>query len=304
MQKIKILNRETKQLEVEQVYGRAALEFLYGSSTVSKVLGKWLLPLIVRWPFCSWLYGLLQSTSWSARKIQPFIEKYQMDATEFLEPVDSFSSFNAFFYRKLKSQVRPIEEKEDHAIIPADGRYLFYQDISKADGFIVKGKTFSLHDLLKNDELAKSYERGSMVIARLCPTDYHRFHFPCAGTSKKPQLINGYLSSVNPLALKQNVSILTENKRFLTRLFTRNFGQILYIEVGATNVGSIHHTFISGEEFKKGEEKGYFSFGASALILLFEPNRIIFDEDLLQASSSHQEIKCLFGQPMGRKLKS
>jgi phosphatidylserine decarboxylase len=103
------------------------------------------------------------------------------------------------------------------------------------------------------------------------------------------------------MALRRNGAILTKNKRSICRLQTEAFGQILYIEVGATNVGSIHQTYTPFVHQEKGAEKGYFSFGASTVLLLFRKQSIQFDSDLLEASQQNLEIKCLMGQRMGVK---
>ena len=224
-------------------------------------------------PFFSRFYGYLQKCKWSRRKVLPFIKAYHINTSEFLDPVDSFQSFNDFFIRKVKSSARPFANGNDVAILPADARYFVFNNLSKCDGFLVKGEKFSLQELLKSSTLAHKYHQGSMVIARLCPVDYHRFHFPCNCVPEEAKLINGPLYSVNPMALKNNINILTQNKKMITQLHTKNFGTILYIDVGATYVGSIHQTFTPGEPYAKGDEKGYFSFGGSCLILLFEPFR-------------------------------
>ena len=294
----------TKEMKEESVYGKRALEFLYGESWVSRIFGRALLPFLVRYPFFSRLYGACQSFSLSSRKIKPFIERFGVDVSEFLEPVESFRSFNDFFYRKLKKEARPLVKGDGVAVIPTDGRYLFYQNISEADGFIVKGKKFCLKTLLDDEALAKRYDGGSMVIARLCPTDYHRFHFPFSGTPGESRLINGWLSSVNPIALKKDVDILTQNRRFVCPIASKNFGEVLFLEIGATNVGSVHQTYSPNEYYEKGSEKGYFAFGASALVILFEPGKIVFDSELLSHSQNHIEVKCLLGQSMGRANKS
>jgi phosphatidylserine decarboxylase len=187
-------------------------------------------------------------------------------------------------------------------IIPADGRYLFYQNMADCDGFIVKGKKFFLEKLLGSASLAQTYARGSMAIARLCPSDYHRFHFPVRCTPSAAQLINGPLFSVNPISLRQNIERLTENKRMITRLATEQEGEILFIEIGATNVGSIHQVYSAGKTYEKGEEKGFFYFGGSSIILLFEENRVRFAEDLVKNSMAHIETLCLFGQPLEQEL--
>jgi phosphatidylserine decarboxylase len=178
---------------------------------------------------------------------------------------------------------------------------LVFPNIAEADGFWVKGKKFSLEALLQDRELSKRYEQGAMVIARLCPVDYHRFHFPVECVPGPAHLINGSLYSVNPMALKRTIEILSENKRMLTKLKTKDFKEVLFIEVGATYVGSIHQTYASGATYLKGEEKGYFSFGGSCLILLFEPDTIQFDKDLIDASQRKREVRGLLGQSLGRR---
>lgn len=302
VQEIVFLDRMTKKVEVEKVYGKAFLQALYGDGFFSFCLRWCFLPWIACYSFSSRLYGWIQKTSFSKRKIKPFIKTYEMKVDEFLDPVDSFSSFNDFFIRKLKGESRPLAQGRDVAILPADARYLVYPNIEKADGFLVKGNKFSLRSFLQSEELERRYASGSMMIARLCPTDYHRFHFPCNCLPSEPVVFPGDLYSVNPLALKKNIEIFSKNKRVRTLLKTNNFGDVLFIEVGATNVGSIHQKFTPFEPYAKGDEKGYFSFGGSSLVLLFEPNVIQFDQDLLDASSEKMEVRGLMGQSMGRSL--
>lgn len=300
---ILFIDRSSHEKKIEKVYGAQALELFYGSqkSPFKRIFGSILKNMITRLPFFSWGYGVLQKNPLSKKKIIPFIKEYEVDSSEFQDPT-SFSSFNDFFIRKLKPEARPIVSGNNRAAIPADGRYFFYQDISTCDGFIVKGKKFDLAKLLQDNHIAQKYAKGSMVMARLCPVDYHRFHFPCDCLPGEPRLINGYLYSVNPVAIRKNLSIFTENKRMITKLRTETFGEILYIEIGATTVGSIYQTYTPGKQVKKGDEKGYFSFGGSSLILLFEPNTLFFDHDLIEASSMGLEIRCLMGQSMGKSL--
>lgn len=245
---------------------------------------------------------MFQKSKWSQGKVKPFIENFQVDSSEFQESPESFRSFNDFFIRKLKPECRPVANGNDVAVLPADARYLVFSDLEKTDGFLVKGQKFSLDELLQNASLAENYRNGEMLIARLCPVDYHRFHFPCTCMPGDPKLINGPLFSVNPIALKKNIHFISENKRVITELHTKNFGKVLYIEIGATYVGSIIQTFTPNEHYAKGDEKGYFAFGGSCLILLFEPGRIQFDQDLLNASQRHVEVLGKMGQSLGRAL--
>ena len=262
---IEYIERKTGQKCIEKVYGHKALSLLYGDGFFRNLFSMTILPLIAHVPFFSRVYGYLQKRPESAKKIGPFIQAYGIDSSEFLET--EFHSFNEFFIRKLRPEVRPIAGDPQILTTPADGRYLVY---SSFEEFNIKGQTFSLNDFLQNLELSNRYQDGSMAIIRLCPTDYHRFHFPCDGSVSKARLVNGPLYSVNPMALKKRVSILAENKRMITEVHSDPFGMFLYIEVGATSVGSIRQTYKPDSLVKKGDEKGYFEFGGSCIVLLFE----------------------------------
>jgi len=297
--KIFFIDRATNKIEVEKVYKESYLKFLYGNHFFSRSLGKFVLPFFIKNPLFSNIYGFIQKQSFTTSKIRNFINEFHVDETEFEQPVSAFRSFNDFFIRKLKPEARPIAQGENRAIIPADGRYYFYQNLANTPGFIVKNEKFSLEALLQDQQLAQEYQAGSMVLARLCPSDYHRFHFPCDCVPGQPRRVNGYLYSVNPMAVKQNIRIFTENKRVITVLKSREFGDILYIEIGATNVGTIKETFLPHQPYAKGDEKGYFEFGGSALILLFKEGAIQFDNDLMDATNRGVEIRCLLGQSLG-----
>jgi phosphatidylserine decarboxylase len=174
-----------------------------------------------------------------------------------------------------------------------------FPDVDAADGFYVKGAKFSLAELLGDAALAERFAGGGMVISRLCPTDYHRFHFPCAGTPGEPRLINGWLYSVNPVALRQNVRYLVENKRVITLHESPIFGTVALIEVGATCVGTIRQLFAGGRPITKGEEKGLFKFGGSCVITLFQRGRIRFDADLVAQSRECRETYARMGDRLG-----
>jgi phosphatidylserine decarboxylase len=298
MEPITFIDRLTGKQETEKVYGQAVLNFLYGPRFFSKIPAAFLRYLLSCIPVFSKVIGYYHKTSASKNKIRPFIEDFQVDASEFREEVDAFQTFNDFFIRKLKPEKRPIASAKEIAVIPADGRYLFIPHIKHAEGFVVKEQKFDLSTLLQNDNVAHEYENGTMVIARLCPSDYHRFHFPSDCNPSESKLINGYLYSVNPIAVKKNIHIFTQNKRTVCELQTISFGKVLFLEIGATGVGSINQTYHPHQFYSKGEEKGYFSFGASSLILLFPPDSIQLDDDLL--ANPYVEIKCLMGQSMGR----
>lgn len=288
---ITYIDRLTGKKMQEKVYGENALRYLYSGSQTARLLTA----AVSRSPLISSLYGWLQKLPSSKKKVAPFVRNFDVDAGEFLEPIDSFASFNDFFIRKLKSQARPISSAP--FVAPADARYLGYQTLTE-ETVIVKGQTFNLEALFQNKELASKYRGGSLIMARLCPSDYHRFHFPADCTPGEAQLINGFLYSVNPIAIGQKLSIFWENKRKLTLLETKELGQIAFFEVGATNVGSIHETYTPHRPAAKGDEKGYFSFGGSSLLIFLEPGKLRLSQDLLVATQEGYELKCLMGQTL------
>lgn len=286
MQPILVKERKSGQIIEEQVFGELLVKMLYNKS------GSFLRECFCRSPLVSRLYGWWQKQSWTKGTVQPFINKYHIDSQEFEK--QDFASFNDFFTRHLKEECRPIAYGDKVAVIPADGRYRFFPTIHGDQLFDVKDHRVTLGALLKSDP--RPYIGGSMVIARLCPVDYHRFHFPVSGHASVAREIPGALYSVNPWALQCAPDILMRNKRMITEIDSPHFGKVLFLEIGATCVGTIIQTYQPGQTVIKGQEKGYFSFGGSCLIMLFEKGRITFDADLLD---SPHEIYCQMGQSLG-----
>jgi len=294
---IQYLNRYTGKLETESIYGEPFMRWAYGNP-----LGRLSLhALVKRAAFSRW-YGWRMNGARSRGKVAPFIEKYKVDANEFADASDSFRTFNEFFYRKLKAEARPIDPQPGTTVFPADGRHLGFQDVSKLEGIFVKVAMFDLRKLLGDEALASRFHNGAMVLSRLCPVDYHRFHFPVSGVPGKPKLIQGLLYSVSPIALRQNIHIFTENKRAVTRIQSKEFGEVLMLEVGATNVGSFEYTFTPGVPVKKGDEKGYFKFGGSSTITFYEKGRVQLAKDLVETSQRGIELYARMGDVLGHQL--
>lgn len=291
---ITFYNRLTGQIETEVIYGESSLRWIYEDP-----LGKVALHTLAKRAVFSKFYGWLMDRPSSAEKIAPFIEKFGLDPAEFAEPVESFRSFNEFFSRKLKPSARPLDLGPRSVIFPADGRHRLVADVQECRDLFVKGIHFSLEELVDDSALADEFKGGSALISRLCPTDYHRFHFPLAGVPDAPRLINGPLYSVSPIALSQRPTILWENKRYLTTIDDTVCGRVLFLEVGATCVGSVVHTSEPGKAIAKGDEKGTFLFGGSTVITLFKKSAVQWDVDLLVHSAAGRELYALMGQHAG-----
>lgn len=291
---VQFFNRYTQRVETEEVYGDQFLRFTYANP-----LGRLALHALVKRSLFSRWYGWRMDRARSRAKVAPFIAHYRVNTAEFAAAPESYATFNEFFYRTLKPEARSVDAREDVAVFPADGRHLGFQDVSKMDGIFVKGAVFDLRTLLRDDALAARFREGSMVLSRLCPVDYHRFHFPVAGVAGTPRLINGPLYSVNPIALRKNIDIFTENKRAVTAIESERFGTVLMFEVGATCVGSWDYTFTPGAHVAKGAEKGFFKFGGSSTLTLFERGRVKLADDLVEQSSRRMELYARMGDRMG-----
>lgn len=287
-------NRYSGNVETETIYGEGFLRWAY-----DKPLGRAAVWLLVKRSLFSRWYGLRMSQWGSRSRVQPFIERYGIPVEEMAGEPGCFPSFNAFFARRLKPHARPIVTGDDAVAFPADGRHFAIPDVGQNDGIFVKGVRFDLTALLGDATMAEQYARGSLLISRLCPVDYHRFHFPAAGIPSETVVLNGPLFSVSPIALRKNLGYLWENKRTVTRLETPNLGTVLCMEIGATCVGTIGQTFDPGSPVDKGAEKGYFAFGGSSTITIFEPGAVLLENDLRHHSAKQVELYAKIGTRMG-----
>lgn len=291
---IRFLNRYTKQIETEQVFGEKWLRFAYENPA-----GRFFVWLLARRAIFSRWYGRKMNKTASSLRIFPFITAYNIDVDEFAKSPFDYKTFNEFFYRALKPGARPIAAGDEVAVFPADGRHLGFGDVAAADGFYVKGATFTLAELFGDQELAQKFAGGAMIISRLCPVDYHRFHFPVSGVPSESRQIDGWLYSVSPVALRHNLRYLVANKREVTLIESPHHGTVAMIEVGATNVGSIRQSFVPGRPVQKGDEKGFFAFGGSCVITVFQRHRIRFEPDLITTSAEHIELYARMGDRLG-----
>ena len=282
-------NRRTGRAEEERVYGEGALRWMY-ETRPGRALGKGVLSR----PWVSAAYGALQDTAWSARKIAPFVQQFGIPMQEYEE--QRFSSFNDFFIRRFKPGMRPFTESPREFGAFAEARYFAMEALDPAQRFPVKGIALSARDLLGSDTIAAPFARGPAFIARLCPVDYHRFHFPDSGRIAHQTQERGPLHSVNPLALQFKPDILITNERRVSILDTDHFGRLAYVEVGATMVGKIVHTHPVAAPFARGAEKGYFLFGASTVVVLGEAGAWRPDDDLLEQSRQGRETLVRLGE--------
>ncbi len=313
----KYIDRSSNTLIDEKTPGLKLLNWLYLHKS-----GNLFLELLVKRKFLSILYGKMQDLKISRNKIKKFIAEYNIDMSLFQETdPEKFKSFNDFFARKLDMSKRNIDMNPSSLISPADSKALFLESIEDDAEFNIKGFDFTLSKLLDNKYLYDKYRGGSLAIFRLAPSDYHRYHFIDRCSVLTDDLIEGDYYSVHPIAVSKVNELYSKNKREISVLKTENFGDVAYIEVGATFVGSIVQTYgqkhnsnddnektehIETEQtqlnFEKGSEKGYFKFGGSTVILIFEKDKVAFDKDLVENTENGLETYVFMGEKIGLKV--
>lgn len=264
------------------------LSFLY-----TNIFGRMLLkPLIL--PQVSKLAGRYLSSAHSKWLISKFIERNEINM-DIYEECD-YSSFNDFFTRKIKPDSRPVPEDLDVLISPCDCLATVYP-IQENTTFSIKNTEYTLRSLLRSPRLAKRFRGGYAYILRLTVEDYHRYLYSVSGKQSKNYHIDGTFHTVNPIA-NDYLPIYKENTREYTVIHSKEFGDVLQMEVGALLVGKISNHKQS-TVVTRGEEKGFFEYGGSTIVVLTQKGRVTPRSDLLTNSKNGYETKVLQAHPLG-----
>lgn len=289
---ILVQDRTTGQINEERmsVYVRLGIRLLYkalGSREMEKKrIKKMLKSLSIK-------QGRKYDDPASAAQIEPFITFHRLDMGEVLLPMSDFRNFNEFFYRALKPDARPCSapDRPDVVVSPADCRTVVFNTIDDATRIWVKGRDYSLEKLFGDAYPldAKRYKGGSMGIFRLAPQDYHRFHIPVDGVLGVPKPIEGEYYTVNPMAIRSALDVYGDNVRVVVPIDSVAHGRVMFVCIGAMMVGSTVITRQAGTKVKRAEELGYFKFGGSTILLFFEPNQMVYDDDLIDNSNEALE---------------
>lgn len=286
---MKIYDRKGQEIIVDQSQNNL-LKMLY-----SHVIGRCVLKVLTL-PFITYLGGKYMNSSLSIRKIQPFIQNNHIDMNQYEK--QEYKSYNDFFTRKIIPHQRPIDLQSHILIAPADSKLTYYE-IQEDTHLKIKDSLYTLEDLLQNKDLASEYQGGICLIFRLTVDDYHRYCFIDHGSKEKDCYIPGVFHTVNPIA-NDYYPIYKQNSRSYSLLHTENFDDVIYMEVGAMMVGKIVNH--DRQRFTKGEEKGYFEFGGSTIVVFIKKNIVTIDEDIIRNSKTHDETRVLMGEKIGVKI--
>jgi len=274
-------------------------------------------PLPHNW-LTSIIYKIMRSrlSWWKSNFIRWFIQHYRVDLSEAVETnPEKYEHFNAFFTRELKPDARTIHSATNSIICPVDGAISQFGNIVNGDVFQAKGRSYSLDNLLANNEQwIQTFSNGQFITLYLSPKDYHRIHTPSDSTLTAMRYVPGRLFSVNPATTRAVPGLFARNERLICA-FDSPHGKFLLIMVGALFVSGIE-TVWHGEvspphgaalmhrdypadislgnnslnnhplnkntdqpSFSRGDEIGRFNMG-STVVLLFEPNRIQWEKTL------------------------
>lgn len=283
-----IYNYNTKELTEEKP--DKLLSFLYNN-----LMGRIILRIIITKPI-SVLGGIYMNSRLSKYRIKRFIKKSGIDMSDY--PSENYKSFNDFFTRKIKSNKRKINKDNNVLISPCDSKLSVYKIDNKMK-LTIKNSIYTVEELLQDRILAKEYKNGTCLVFRLSVDDYHRYHYLDSGKTLLNKKINGVFHTVNPLAFKR-YKVFSENSREYTVMDTDNFEKIIQVEVGALMVGKIKNN--NKKVFTRGEEKGYFCFGGSTIVVLFKKDTILVDDQIISNSNASIETKVKLGCVIGRKL--
>ena len=277
---VNIKERKTGKIYIEKE--SKINKFLYNTK-----FGRIILKLLIL-PFISKISGIFMDSPLSKKMIRNFIYKNNIDMNDYEEK--KYVSFNDFFTRKIKKNKRKINLDKKSLISPCDGKLSVYK-LNEKNMFKIKNSYYSVSDLVGEE---KTYEYA--LIFRLCVDDYHRYSFIDDGKVISSGKIKGLLHTVRPIA-QYKYKIFSQNERHYTIIDYKNLGEVIQIEVGALLVGKIINH--DKKVIKRGEEKGYFKFGASTIVILI--NDVLVDDDIILNSSKEIETIVKLGEKIGVK---
>src|SRR3954465_4118324 len=258
---------------------------------------------LVQWitssPTVDWFIAAYQNTRFSARKIEPFVRKHNIDMSEF-EP-GPYETYAAFFERRFLPGKRTFPAREDEMGAFAEARYFAWERLQPEQRFPVKGSSLDAATLLGSAERAEAFKGGPVVLARLSPVDYHHLHYVDDGITLETDRLGSKLWTVNKKALQAQPDILFRNERSIQILQTAHFGRLACVEIGALTVGRIVQQHDIKEPFKRGDEKASFRFGGSAVVLFGEPGKWLPCDDLLERTRGGVETLVRLGEVIARR---
>lgn len=250
-------------------------------------------------PLYDWLVAAYQGTHRSARKIEPFIRRHNIDMSEF-KPV-AYRSYAEFFDRGFREGVRSFPQEPGCMGAFGEARYFGWEEVDPLQRLPVKGASLRADEILGSALRAAAFIGGPVILARLSPMDYHHLHYPDDGATLETDWRGRALWTVNWRALQRQPDILIRNERQIHVLQTDHFGRLGFVEVGALSVGRIVQIHPTGRRFARGAEKSVFKFGGSAVVLFGERGAWRPSADILKCTRENIETLVRLGESIAER---
>ncbi|MDD5168606.1 MAG: phosphatidylserine decarboxylase [Syntrophales bacterium] len=312
------IDRESRKVLTEDLYGNDAVRFLYSGLRENAPFAFRL--LTSAWA-SKWL-GYLNYESFIGDKILnngSFLKTCGINGAECLEDPRRLDTIQKVFERKIRYwECRPMPKDPGTVVSPADSRML-YGSLSETSSLFIKGKFFDFEELIGKDKKTwlSAFHDGDFAVFRLTPEKYHYNHTPVSGKVVDFYSIMGAYHSCNPHAVLTVVTPYSKNKRIVTIFDTdvpggTNVGVVAMIEVVALMIGGIVQCYSkkryndpvaigTGMFVEKGLPKSLFRPGSSTVVLMFEKNRLRFADDIVANMSSYG-VESIFSQGFGRPM--
>jgi phosphatidylserine decarboxylase len=218
--------------------------------------------------------------------MRAYCAAYGVDLSECEVPEGGFTSFDAFFTRRLKPGARALDPDPDTVLSPADGRIEDCGVIERGAQLRVKGCAYSVGELVGDHSAGAELEGGQYAVVYLSPRDYHRVHAPVSGPVVAARYVPGTLFPVNAIGVRHVPNLLARNERVAVHQRSASHGRVITVMVGAVGVGRISVSFddavitndgresglrVYGEEprpLERGAELGTFHLGSTVVLLL------------------------------------
>lgn len=220
-------------------------------------------------------------SKWSRAFIGTYGKMYKLNMEEVERKQQDFATLHDLFTRTLKEGARQVHQGDDTVVSPVDAVFEDHGSIQGDRNIVVKGKVYSIQEMLGDDAALEKYIGGEYMVLYLSPSHYHRIHSPVNGKVVKRWSLGKRSYPVNKLGMKYGKAPLSKNFRVITEM-EHAHGFIAVVKVGAMFVNSIEITNNS-DKLQKGEEFAYFSFG-STIVLLFEKNTFELNPSLRMPS--------------------
>lgn len=281
-------DRKGEKIEKQTVMDKIC-SLVYGNAVGRMFVKPFTTPVVSRF------VGACLDSRLSVLLAVPYKMMFPVDMSQYKPK--AYSSYNEFFTREIKPEYRPVDGETGSLVSPSDGKLSLYH-ISKDLQITIKNSVYSIASLLKSRELAEEYKNGYAVVIRLTGEDYHHYCYVADGVKGKNHYLNGVFHMLHPV-VREQIPVYKENAREFCRIRTKYFGELIQMEVGAMMVGRICNLQQGMTEVFKGEEKGYFAYGGSTVVVLVKENMVDFDEDLLENSKEQIETLVKMGERIG-----